>query len=78
MAWRGLCPVSGAPHLESADVRVGGSAARGSLTYGSARYIAKVTGPDAMEAMTRRFGFLLVCIGVQLVGSGVRSFIAGS
>ena len=48
------------------------------LTYRSARYIAKVTGPDAMEAITRLFGFLLVCIGVQFVGSGVRTFIAGS
>lgn len=47
------------------------------LTYRSARYISKVTGPDAMEAITRLMGFLLVCIGVQFVASGVRSFIAG-
>ena len=47
------------------------------LTYRSARYISKVIGPDAMEALTRLFGFLLVCIGVQFVASGVRSFIAG-
>lgn len=47
------------------------------LTYRSARYISRVIGPDAMEAITRLFGFLLVCIGVQFVASGVRSFIAG-
>ena len=48
------------------------------LTLRSARFISKVTGPDAMEATTRLMGFLLVCIGVQFVGSGVRTFIAGS
>jgi multiple antibiotic resistance protein len=48
------------------------------LTYRSARYIARVMGPDAMEAITRLFGFLLICIGVQFVASGVRTFIAGS
>jgi multiple antibiotic resistance protein len=47
------------------------------LTFRSARTISKVTGPDAMEAITRLMGFLLVCIGVQFVGSGVRTFIAG-
>ena len=30
-----------------------------------------------MDAITRIMGFLLVCIGVQFVGSGVRAFIAG-
>jgi small neutral amino acid transporter SnatA (MarC family) len=30
-----------------------------------------------MEAITRIRGFLLVCIGVQFVASGVRSIIAG-
>ncbi len=48
------------------------------LTYRSARLISRVTGPDAMEAVTRLMGFLLVCIGVQFVGSGVRTFAAGS
>jgi multiple antibiotic resistance protein len=47
------------------------------LTLHSARFVSRVTGPDAMEAMTRIMGFLLVCIGVQFVGSGVRTFIAG-
>lgn len=47
------------------------------LTLRSARFISKITGPAAMEATTRLMGFLLVCIGVQFVGSGVRTFIAG-
>jgi len=47
------------------------------LTFRSARFISRVSGPDAMEAITRLMGFLLVCIGVQFVASGVRTFIAG-
>jgi multiple antibiotic resistance protein len=47
------------------------------LTYRWARAISMATGPDAMEAVTRLMGFLLVCIGVQFVASGVRSFIGG-
>ncbi len=47
------------------------------LTFRSARFLSKAMGPDAMEAITRIMGFLLVCIGVQFVGSGVRTFIAG-
>jgi multiple antibiotic resistance protein len=48
------------------------------LTYRWARVISNAMGPDAMEAITRLMGFLLVCIGVQFVASGVRTFIAGS
>jgi multiple antibiotic resistance protein len=47
------------------------------LTLRSARFISKAMGADAMEAITRIMGFLLVCIGVQFVASGVRSLIAG-
>ncbi len=47
------------------------------LTLRSARFISKVTGPDAMEATTRLMGFLLVCIGVPFVAAGERTFIAG-
>lgn len=47
------------------------------LTFRSARVISRAMGPDAMEAITRIMGFLLVCIGVQFVASGVRTFIAG-
>ena len=47
------------------------------LTYRSARVLSRAMGPDAMEAVTRIMGFLLVCIGVQFIASGVRTFIAG-
>ena len=47
------------------------------LTFRSARFLSRVMGPDAMEAIARIMGFLLVCIGVQFVGSGVRTFVAG-
>jgi multiple antibiotic resistance protein len=47
------------------------------LTFRTARALSKAMGPDAMEAITRIMGFLLVCIGVQFVASGVRSFVAG-
>jgi multiple antibiotic resistance protein len=47
------------------------------LTLRSARFISRTIGADAMEAITRIMGFLLVCIGVQFVASGVRSLIAG-
>ena len=47
------------------------------LTFRSARFISRAMGPDAMEAITRIMGFLLVCIGVQFVASGARSLIAG-
>lgn len=48
------------------------------LTLRSARALSRAMGADAMEAITRIMGFLLVCIGVQFVASGVRTFIAGS
>jgi len=47
------------------------------VTFRSARSISKAMGPDAMEAVTRIMGFLLVCIGVQFVASGVRTLVAG-
>ena len=47
------------------------------LTLRSARVISRAMGADAMEAITRIMGFLLVCIGVQFVASGVRTVIAG-
>jgi multiple antibiotic resistance protein len=31
-----------------------------------------------MNAATRMMGFLLICIGVQFIGSGIRSFMAGT
>jgi multiple antibiotic resistance protein len=47
------------------------------LTLRWSRVLSRKMGPDAMEALTRLMGFLLVCIDVQFVASGVRSFVAG-
>jgi len=48
------------------------------LLLRSAQYVSKIIGEAGMEAMSRLMGFLLVCIGVQFIGSGVRTFIAGT
>ena len=48
------------------------------LTLHSAQYVARIVGQDGMNAATRMMGFLLICIGVQFVGSGIRSFMAGA
>ena len=44
----------------------------------SARAIAARMGPNGIEVMTRLMGFLLICVGVQFIASGVRAFIAGT
>ena len=36
--------------------------------------IAERIGPSALDVLTRLMGFLLICIGVQFVGSGIRTF----
>lgn len=41
------------------------------------KLIARFLGKDGMEASTRLMGFLLVCIGVQFIASGIRSFWLG-
>lgn len=46
------------------------------LTLRSARALLSRMGPAGIEAMTRLMGFLLICVGVQFVASGVRSLIA--
>jgi multiple antibiotic resistance protein len=43
----------------------------------ASKFIGKALGKDGMEATTRLMGFLLVCIGVQFVSSGIRTFIGG-
>ncbi len=35
-------------------------------------------GPSGTQVLSKLMGFLLICIGVQFVGSGIRTFIAGS
>jgi multiple antibiotic resistance protein len=44
----------------------------------SASRLSRWLGEDGTDALTRLMGFLLICIGVQFVGSGVRTFVAGS
>ena len=48
------------------------------LTLRSAQLVSKLIGEEGMEAFGRLMGFLLICIGVQFVGSGVRTFMAGA
>jgi multiple antibiotic resistance protein len=48
------------------------------ITLRSARFVTKLMGQESIDALSRLMGFLLVCIGVQFVGSGVRTFIAGA
>lgn len=48
------------------------------LTLHSATYVSRLIGRDGLNAATRMMGFLLICIGVQFVGSGIRSFAAGA
>ncbi len=43
-----------------------------------ADYISERLGPSGTQVLTKLMGFLLICIGVQFIGSGVRTFIAGS
>ena len=48
------------------------------LTLHSAQYVSRLIGQDGLNAATRMMGFLLICIGVQFVGSGIRTFMAGA
>ena len=41
-------------------------------------YISSKLGPSGTQVLTKLMGFLLICIGVQFMGSGVRTFMAGS
>ncbi len=48
------------------------------LTLRSAQFASRLIGREGMDALGRLMGFLLVCIGVQFIGSGVRTFMAGT
>ena len=41
----------------------------------SARAISKRMGAAGIEALTRLMGFLLICIGVQFIASGIRTLV---
>jgi len=40
----------------------------------TATFLARVLGPSGIDAMTRIFGFLLICIGVQFLLTGISDF----
>ena len=42
------------------------------------KIIARILGKDGMEVTTRLMGFLLICVGVQFVYSGIKTLIGGS
>ncbi|MCG5030794.1 MarC family NAAT transporter [Mesosutterella sp. OilRF-GAM-744-9] len=44
----------------------------------SSDFCARALGPSGTQVLSKIMGFLLVCIGVQFVGSGIRTFMAGS
>ncbi|MBI2308658.1 MAG: MarC family NAAT transporter [Rhodocyclales bacterium] len=46
--------------------------------FRSARLVSRWLGGEGINVVARLTGFLLVCIGVQFVGSGIRSFVAGT
>ena len=46
------------------------------LVLRTATSLAKVLGPTGLDAMTRIFGFLLVCIGMQFLLTGLSDFLA--
>jgi len=59
---------------------VGAIAATSLLTWlvlRSARRITNRMGRNGIEVMTRLMGFLLICIGVQFIASGIRTFVSG-
>jgi len=48
------------------------------LVLHSARWVSRHLGAEGLNVVARLTGFMLVCIGVQFVGSGIRSFMAGT
>jgi multiple antibiotic resistance protein len=48
------------------------------LILRSATTLARRLGDDGIESIKRFMGFLLVCIGVQFIGTGVEGFIASA
>lgn len=46
--------------------------------FRSAHFASRWLGSEGINVISRLTGFLLVCIGVQFVASGIRSFIAGT
>ena len=59
-------------------IAIAGSCTGMWLVLKSSPMIAERLGRSGREVMSRLMGFLLICIGVQFVGSGIRTFMAGS
>lgn len=47
------------------------------ITLRSSEVCAKYIGASGMAVLSKLMGFFLICIGVQFVGSGIRTFING-
>ncbi len=48
------------------------------LTLRSSEYCSDHLGPSGMAVLGKLMGFILICIGVQFVGSGIKSFITSA
>ena len=48
------------------------------LTLRSSEYCSEHLGPSGMAVLGKLMGFILICIGVQFVGSGIKSFITAA
>ena len=48
------------------------------LTLRSSEYCSELLGPSGMAVLGKLMGFILICIGVQFVGSGIKSFITSA
>jgi multiple antibiotic resistance protein len=48
------------------------------LVLRACKAIAKFLGKDGLEVTTRLMGFLLICVGVQFISSGITTLIANS
>ena len=48
------------------------------LTLRSSEYCSEHLGPSGMAVLGKLMGFILICIGVRFVGSGIKSFITSA
>ena len=48
------------------------------LTLRSSEYCSEHLGPSGMAVLGKLMGYILICIGVQFVGSGIKSFITSA
>ncbi|MCF0253717.1 MAG: MarC family NAAT transporter [Duodenibacillus sp.] len=48
------------------------------VTMLASDYCSRILGASGTQVLSKLMGFLLICIGVQFIGSGIRTFVAGS